>query len=65
VGTRDPGANFPTLPYVETRAPSCSQVSLVEPPSFSRFEFDQLQTEIFFIENMRLIAALFIFLQLL
>jgi hypothetical protein len=40
-------------------------VSLVEPPSFSRFEFDQLQTEIFFIENVRLIAALFIFLELL
>jgi hypothetical protein len=32
-------------------------VSLVETPPFSRLEFDQLQTEIFFIENVRLIAA--------
>jgi hypothetical protein len=41
-------------------------VSLLEaPPSSSRFEFDQLQTETFFIENVPLIAALFIFLELL
>jgi hypothetical protein len=40
-------------------------VSLVETPPFSRLEFDQLQTEIFFIENVRLIAAFFIFLELL
>jgi hypothetical protein len=50
---------------VEARGSSCSHVSLVEPPPFSRFEFDQLQTETFFIENVRLIAALFIFLELL
>jgi hypothetical protein len=43
--------------------PSCSRVSLVEPPPpFSGLDLLSLQTEIFFIENVRLIAALFIFL---
>ena len=47
-----PSGQFPYPAYVETRGASCSRVSLVDPPPFSRFEFDQRQTEIFFCQKM-------------